>query len=217
MAGVASYFLPTATGLGEFTNRSGNVALSLETQVWSPVSASSHAPIDIPIVILTSDRTSSAAEILVAALKDAKRATVIGAETCGCVLAIRSRHALPDGGQLDVSELDYRTAQHVRLEGHGIMPDENIILSRRDLYSGRDRVLGSALARLKGRAAGEKPIPPLASYPDQDKLQEMLASGLMFNSISLYNILVDSESSGAKFEAKGMKKIRDRPAYAGSR
>lgn len=47
----------------------------------------------------------------------------------------------------------------------------------------------------------------------QDKMQEMLASGLMFNSISLYNVLVDSESYGAKFEAKGMKKIRDRATY----
>jgi hypothetical protein len=47
----------------------------------------------------------------------------------------------------------------------------------------------------------------------QDKMQEMLASGLMFNSISLYNILVNSESYGAKFEAKGMKKIRDRATY----
>jgi carboxyl-terminal processing protease len=166
MAGVASYFLPAATGLGEFTNRSGNVALSLETQALSSLSAYSPARIDIPIVILTSDRTSSAAEILVAALKDAKRASVIGSATCGCVLAIRSRHGLPDGGELDLSELDYRTARHVRLEAHGIMPDENVSLSRRDLYSGRDRVLESALARLKGLAAGEKPIPPLASYPD---------------------------------------------------
>ncbi len=47
----------------------------------------------------------------------------------------------------------------------------------------------------------------------QDQMQEMLASGLMFNSISLYNVLLDSESYGAKFEAKGMKKIRDRATY----
>jgi hypothetical protein len=49
--------------------------------------------------------------------------------------------------------------------------------------------------------------------PMQDKYQEMLASGLMFNSISLYNALIDGESSGAKFEAKGTKKIKNRLAY----
>jgi len=36
----------------------------------------------------------------------------------------------------------------------------------------------------------------------------MLSSGLMFNSISLYNLLLDSESNGVKFEAKGTKKSR---------
>jgi len=35
----------------------------------------------------------------------------------------------------------------------------------------------------------------------------------MFNSISLYNLLLDSESNGVKFEAKGTKKIKDRLAY----
>jgi hypothetical protein len=49
--------------------------------------------------------------------------------------------------------------------------------------------------------------------PIQDKYNEMLSSGLMFNSISLYNLLLDSESNGVKFEAKGTKKIKDRLAY----
>jgi C-terminal peptidase prc len=153
MAGVASYFLPTATGLGEFMNRSGNVALSLETGTWSLLSADRPTRLDVPVVILTSDRTSSAAEILVAALKDAQRATVIGGETCGCVLAIRTRHALPDGGELDLSELDYRTAQHVRLEGRGVTPDQKVSLTRQDLYAGRDRGVEIALTRLKGLGA----------------------------------------------------------------
>jgi carboxyl-terminal processing protease len=149
MAGIASYFLPAATRIGEFTNRSGNVALSLEAETLSLLGADRIAPTEVPLIILTSDRTSSAAEILVAALKEAQRAIVIGGETCGCVLAIRTRHNLPDGGELDVSELDYRTAKGARLEGRGIVPDESISLRRGDLYSRRDRVLELALARLK--------------------------------------------------------------------
>ena len=43
------------------------------------------------------------------------------------------------------------------------------------------------------------------------KYQQMLASGLMFNSISLYNILEYGQD--LKFEAKGTKKVHDRPAY----
>ena len=49
--------------------------------------------------------------------------------------------------------------------------------------------------------------------PMQDKFQEMLASGLMFNGISLYNSLIEADANGAKFEAKGTKKIRDRATY----
>lgn len=46
-----------------------------------------------------------------------------------------------------------------------------------------------------------------------DKYQEMLASGLMFNSISLYNLLIDNAASNLKFEAKGIKKLHGRPTY----
>src|SRR5829696_96220 len=96
------------------------------------------SPVKLPLVVLTSETTSSAAEILVAALQAKRRARVIGTETCGCVLAIRNRHALPDGGVLDVSEFDYRTAGGVRLEGVGVKPNKVIQLQRTDIYSRHD-------------------------------------------------------------------------------
>ena len=102
----------------------------------------------LPLVVLTSERTASAAEILVKALRASVRAKVIGAETCGCVLAVRTRHLLPDGGLLDVSELDYETATGERLEKHGIKPDEKVMIERNDLYAGRDRAIQIAIARL---------------------------------------------------------------------
>ena len=148
-AEMASSFLPVATGLGQFTDRHGNVALKLETGLLPLLTAHRPRPVQVPVVILTSERTSSAAEIFVAALKQTTRATVFGGQTCGCVLAVRTRHALPDGGELEVSELDYQTARGIRLEGQGIEPDEMISLTRRDIYSGRDRVLESAFAKLK--------------------------------------------------------------------
>lgn len=46
-----------------------------------------------------------------------------------------------------------------------------------------------------------------------DKYREMLASGLMFNSISLYNLLAASAPGELKLEAKGTKKVGGRPAY----
>lgn len=143
MADVASLFLDDGTNLGRFADRSG-ASFELETfskRLWYLPSLTK---IKLPLVVLTSENTSSAAEIMVAAMQAKHRAQVIGSGTCGCVLAIRNRHALPDGGVLDVSEFDYRTADGLRLEGVGIKPDQIIPITRADIYSRRDRAFESA-------------------------------------------------------------------------
>lgn len=137
MADIASLFLEDGINLGKFADRSG-ASFELQTfskRLWRTPRLSVSK---LPLVVLTSESTSSAAEILVAALQSQGRARVIGTNTCGCVLAIRNRHALPDGGVLDVSEFDYRTARGVRLEGVGVKPDEIVIPTRADIYSRRD-------------------------------------------------------------------------------
>jgi len=148
MADVASLFLDEGTNLGRFADRSG-ASFELQTfskRLWrSPASP----PIKLPLVVLTSENTSSAAEILAATFQTKGRAQVIGSGTCGCVLAIRSRHALPDGGVLDVSEFDYKTAGGVRLEGAGIRPDTPSPLTRADIYSRHDRALERAINLLE--------------------------------------------------------------------
>jgi carboxyl-terminal processing protease len=137
MADVASLFMDDGTNLGKFADRSG-ASFELQTfskRLWRVPNL---LPTKLPLVVLTSENTSSAAEILVAALQSKGRAQVIGTDTCGCVLAIRNRHALPDGGVLDVSEFDYRTASGTRLEGVGVKPDKIIPPTRADVYSRRD-------------------------------------------------------------------------------
>lgn len=143
MADIASLFLEDGINLGRFADRSG-ASFELQTfskRLWRTPRLSVSK---LPLVVLTSESTSSAAEILVAALQNQRRARVIGTVTCGCVLAIRSRHALPDGGVLDVSEFDYRTATGVRLEGVGVKPDEVSTPKRNDIYSRRDAALETA-------------------------------------------------------------------------
>ncbi len=143
MADVASLFLDEGINLGKFADRYG-ASFELQTyskRLWRTPRL---GPVKLPLVVLTSETTSSAAEILAAALQSKGRARVIGTGTCGCVLAIRNRHALPDGGVLDVSEFDYRTAGGVRLEGAGIKPDELSPLKRSDIYSRHDRTFERA-------------------------------------------------------------------------
>jgi carboxyl-terminal processing protease len=143
MADVASLFLDDGINLGKFADRSG-ASFELQTyskRLWRVPQLSQ---IKLPLVVLTSESTSSAAEIMAAALQAKRRARVIGTGTCGCVLAIRNRHALPDGGLLDVSEFDYRTAGGVRLQDRGVTPDESTRLTRSDIYSRRDPAFEAA-------------------------------------------------------------------------
>jgi carboxyl-terminal processing protease len=149
MADVASLFLDDGTNLGRFADRSG-ASFELETfskRLWH---SSTLLQIKLPLVVLISENTSSAAEIMVAALQTKHRAQIIGSGTCGCVLAIRNRHALPDGGVLDVSEFDFRTADGLRLEGAGIKPDQLTLITRADIYSRRDSALELAKTLLAG-------------------------------------------------------------------
>ncbi|OLE55362.1 MAG: hypothetical protein AUG51_03555 [Acidobacteria bacterium 13_1_20CM_3_53_8] len=152
MTEIASAFLPAGDSLGQFMDRAGRIALEPRTRSALLFSSDSITHTNAPLVIITSERTSSAAEIFVAAMERAGRAMTVGSPTCGCVLAIRRAHTLPDGGQLDVSEMDYRTAGGARLEGVGLAPDEKIVLERRDLLAHRDRALDRAVELLSARA-----------------------------------------------------------------
>jgi carboxyl-terminal processing protease len=147
MADVASAFLGDGFGLGQFTDRAGS-SFAISTRSKSPFIAERITQTKAPLIVLAGERTSSAAEIFIAALKTAHRALIIGTETCGCVVAIRTRHNLPDGGVLDVSELDYKTPAGARLERNGIKPDEIVTVERSDLYAGRDRAMEIAIRKL---------------------------------------------------------------------
>lgn len=143
MANVASAFLDTGINLGTFADRSGAGFELVTTPRLSQLTLPT-ASRKVPMVVLTSENTSSAAEILASTLQQQRRARVIGNLTCGCVLAIRNRHTLPDGGVLDVSEFDYKTAEGIRLEGVGITPNETTTTTRADLYAKRDSTLERA-------------------------------------------------------------------------
>lgn len=147
MSDIASSFLDVGNSLGVFTDRAGT-SFTISTHSKSLVTPYRIQQTELPLIVLTSERTASAAEILVEALRVSHRAKVIGTQTCGCVLAVRTRHVLPDGGLLDVSELDYETATGARLEKHGIEPDQTIFTGRNDLYVRRDRAIESALEKL---------------------------------------------------------------------
>ena len=149
MADIASALMPAGTRLGRFTDRQGRPQLEPRTRARLLSTAESLVEFRGPVVALTGARTASASEVLAAALRERGRGRVVGEETCGCVLGIRRRHTLPDGGTLEISEMDFRTASGARLEGAGVAPDETVTPTRRDLAAGHDPALARAIELLK--------------------------------------------------------------------
>jgi carboxyl-terminal processing protease len=151
MTDIASAFLPASTSLGRFTDRAGQTDSAPQTRTTLLLAADEVVSFRGPLVVLVSARTASAAEIFAAALHERGRARLVGEATCGCVLGVRRRHTLPDGGALDLSELDYRTAAGTRLERAGLTPDETVAPTRDDLRTGRDPAVARAIKILEAR------------------------------------------------------------------
>jgi carboxyl-terminal processing protease len=75
-----------------------------------------------PVVVLTSARSISAAEIAADALKSIGRAKIIGEKTPGVVLSSKV-FDIPGGFHLRVPIADYYSIKNGRLEGFGVTPD----------------------------------------------------------------------------------------------
>jgi carboxyl-terminal processing protease len=139
---IASYFLPDGSDLGEFISRQGRAAprYTQRTQINYRE----------PLIVLVSARSASGSEIFAAAMQERKRAIIVGASptTCGCLLGVSRTLKLPDGGKLNVSDSDYRTAMGRRIEGLGVKPDLHLETRLADLLAGRDRTLELAVDQL---------------------------------------------------------------------
>jgi carboxyl-terminal processing protease len=77
---------------------------------------------DLPLVVLVDDRSASASEILTGALKENKRATVVGTTTYGKG-TVQSVHTLSDGSGLAVTIARYYPPSRTDINHKGIKPD----------------------------------------------------------------------------------------------
>ena len=91
-------------------------------------SANSTALTKLPLVVLVDSNSASASEILTGALKDNKRATVIGSKTFGKAV-VQSVHSLSDGSGLAVTIQHYYPPKGEDINHKGIEPDVRIDLT----------------------------------------------------------------------------------------
>lgn len=90
--------------------------------------AKGRALTNLPLVVLVDGRSASSSEILTGALKDNKRATVVGSQTFGKAL-VQSVHSLSDGSGVAVTIAHYYTPKGTDISQKGIEPDVKIELS----------------------------------------------------------------------------------------
>ncbi len=95
------------------------------------ISANSSAITKLPLVILVDGNSASSSEILTGALKDNRRATIVGSQTFGKAL-VQSVHSLADGSGLAVTIAHYYTPNGTDISHKGIAPDVKIDLTDGD-------------------------------------------------------------------------------------
>ncbi len=81
--------------------------------------------ISIPIAILTNENTASASEMLVGALKDYKKAIIVGKTTYGKGV-IQELYSLKDGSGLKVTTKEYYTPNRDKIQKVGIIPNYDV-------------------------------------------------------------------------------------------
>ncbi|MEB3293865.1 MAG: S41 family peptidase [Synechococcales bacterium] len=90
------------------------------------INANRTALTNLPLIVLVDKNSASSSEILTGALKDNRRATIVGSQTFGKAL-VQSVHPLSDGSGIAVTIAHYYTPNGTDISQKGIEP--NIVLN----------------------------------------------------------------------------------------
>ena len=101
-----------------------------------------------PVAILVDGSSASTSEILAGGLKDLGRARIIGTRTAAEALP-SVIEKLPNGDGLQYAIANYISDGGQALEGNGVIPDEEVQLTREALLAGHDAVVDAALEWIK--------------------------------------------------------------------
>jgi len=104
--------------------------------------------LDQPLVLLVNGGTASASEIVAGALQDYKRATLIGEKTFGKG-SVQLIYELSDASRLHVTVAKWFTPNNNAIDGKGLIPDIEVLISEEDRANNRDPQLERAISFLK--------------------------------------------------------------------
>jgi carboxyl-terminal processing protease len=104
--------------------------------------------LDQSLVVLTNGGTASASEIVAGALQDYGRATLIGEKTFGKG-SVQLIYELSDDSRLHVTVAKWFTPNGNAIDGTGLQPDIEVLVTEEDRNEGRDPQLERAISFLQ--------------------------------------------------------------------
>jgi carboxyl-terminal processing protease len=125
----------------------------------------------LPMAVLVDGNSASASEILAGALKDNRRAQIVGAQTFGKAL-VQSVHSLSDGSGMAVTVAHYYTPNGTDIGHKGVTPDVKVDLNFMEQKNLADSpaLMGSAQDPQYLRAIGALRSQPNLASPNPVKV-----------------------------------------------
>jgi len=156
--GLAGHFMETSKSLGTMKTRAGELNFTI-TPRRLDARGNRAEPFAGPVAILVDLGTASTSELFAGGMQAIGRARVFGETSAGAALpAMMDR--LPNEDVLLHAFADFILPTGKSLEGTGVVPDEPIELTRKDLQGGRDPVLEAAIRWI----ASENELEPVALH-----------------------------------------------------
>lgn len=130
--------LPNALDISDMFLKGGEIVSIVDRNGTRRVFRAKRSQIyDKPLVLLIDEGSASASEILSGALKDNKRATLIGVKTFGKGL-VQKINYLQDGSELNLTISKYYTPSGRDIDKKGIEPDLVVTYDEEDIKQDRD-------------------------------------------------------------------------------
>ncbi len=125
--------LSMAVGVSRLWINDGSIVKTVVRDGESEVESANHSAVTkLPLVVLVDGGSASASEIVTGALKDHRRATLVGTKTFGKGI-VQQVNQLSDGSGVNVTIAHYYTPNNVDIHHKGIAPDVVVPLTEAQL------------------------------------------------------------------------------------
>ena len=100
------------------------------------------------VIVLTDHGSASTSEMFAAGIQENGRGKVVGETSAGAIL-LSVFDPLPTGYMFQYAISDYKSPSNILIEGRGVKPDREVVLTRESLLAGRDNQLDAAITEIR--------------------------------------------------------------------